>query len=168
MRKLILGLLVLGLTTQFYAQVLNESELPEVEVFAVNYKYLNSVTSNVSDQDVISLEREVATFDYRNSDMYSDDYEDYSISFYIPNGVIVAAYGKDGKIVRTIERFKNVKPPTTVITSISQNYPGWAITKDVYKVDYHQDIGVTQIYKFTIKNGKEKLHVKTDGEGNIL
>ena len=168
MKKLILGLLVLGLTTQFYAQVLNNSELPEVEVFAVNYKYLNRVTSTVMDPDVISLEREVANFDYRNSEMYSDDYGEFSMSFYIPNGMIVANFDKDGVIVETIERFENVRPPTSVNKVISNKYPGWVITKDIYKVNYHQDKGVNQMYKLTIENGSKKMHVKTDGKGNIL
>ena len=43
MKKLLLGLLALGLTTQFYAQVINDGMLPEVEVRATNYKYLNSI-----------------------------------------------------------------------------------------------------------------------------
>ena len=38
MKKLLLGLLALGLTTQFYAQVVDEGTLPEIEVRATNYK----------------------------------------------------------------------------------------------------------------------------------
>jgi len=168
MKKLFIGLLVLGLTTQSFAQVINDGQLPEVTVHAVNYKYLNSVDSDDLDPDVKKLEREAATFDYRNSEMYNDDYGTYSISFHIPNGQIVAAYDNDGKIVKTIERYKDVKTPKSVRKTVTKNYPGWTITDDVYKVSYHQDKGVEQTYKLQLKNGKEKIRIITDVKGNIL
>jgi len=168
MKKLILGLLVFGLTNQIYAQFVNNSQLPEVELFLINYTYFNKVAGNVIDVDVKALEQEVATFDYPNSDLYNDDYGDFSISFYIPNGMIVAAYDNEGIIVSTLERFKNVSPPTFVTRSLLKRFPGWTITKDVYKVKYHQDFGATQTYKITIEKGNAKIHVKTDGDGNIL
>ena len=168
MKKLFIGLLVLGLTTQTFAQVINDGQLPEVTVHAVNYKYLNSVTSNDLDPDVKKLEREVATFDYRNSEMYNDDYGTYSIAFRIPNGKIVAAYDNDGKIVKTIERYVDVKTPKSVRNSVAQKYPGWLLAGDIYKVSYHQDEGVTQSYKLLLKNGKDKIRIITDENGNIL
>ncbi len=168
MKKLILGLLVLGLTTPIYAQVLNDSQLPEITVYAVNYKYLNSVNSDDLDPAVQKLELEVANFDYKNSEMYHDDYGDYSISFYIPNGKIVAAYDNDGRIVKTIERYSDVVPPKSVKKTVTKHYPGWTITDDIYKVSYHETKGVTQTYKLLLKNGKEKIRIITDANGNIL
>jgi len=168
MKKLILGLLVFGFTNQFYAQFINNSQLPEVELFVVNYKYLNRVTSNVIDVDVKALEREVATFDYSNSDLYNVDYEDFSMTFNIPNGMIVAKYDKEGIIISTLERFKDVTPPISVLKYLLKKYPGWDIVKDVYKVNYHQDVGLIQTYKVTIEKDKAKIHLKTDGDGNIL
>ena len=168
MKKLILGLLVLGLTTQIYAQVVDDGKLPEITVHAVNYKYLNSVNSDDLDVAVKKLELEVANFDYRNSEMYHDEYGTYSISFYIPSGEIVAAYDKDGRIVKTIERYSDVVPPKTVRKTVTKNYPGWIITDDIYKVSYHQDEGVIQTYKLLLENGKDKIRIITDANGNIL
>jgi hypothetical protein len=168
MKKLILGLLVLGLTTQIYAQVINDGQLPEIMVHAVNYKYLNSVNSDDLDLAVKKLELEVANFDYKNSEMYHDDYGAYSISFYIPNGKIVAAYDNDGRIVKTIERYSDVAPPKSVRKTVTKHYPGWTITDDIYKVSYHQDKGITQTYKLLLKNGKEKVRIMTDANGKIL
>ena len=168
MKNLILGLLVLGLTTQMHAQVINDGKLPEITVHAVNYKYLNSVNSDDLDLAVKKLELEVANFDYRNSEMYHDDYGTYSISFYIPNGKIVAAYDNDGRIVKTIERYVDVKTPKSVRNSVAEKYPGWSLAGDIYKVSYHQDKGVTQTYKLLLKNGKDKIRVITDANGNIL
>lgn len=168
MKKLILGLLVLGLTTQMHAQVIDDGKLPEITVHAVNYKYLNSVDSDDLDPAVKKLELEVANFDYRNSEMYNDDYGTYNISFYIPNGQIVAAYDNDGRIVKTIERYRDVKAPKSVRNSVAKMYPGWSLADDIYKVSYHEDKGVTQTYKLLLKNGNEKIRIKTDANGNIL
>ena len=57
------------------------------------------------------LEEKVAMFDLRSSEYYNDEYDTYYVSFYIPDGKILAAYDKEGKLVRTIEKFKNVKLP---------------------------------------------------------
>ena len=168
MKKLILGLLVLGLTTQFYAQVVDDGQLPEITVYAVNYKYLNSVDSDDLDPNVKKLEQEVATFDYRNSEMYNDDYGTYSISFHIPNGKIVAAYDNNGKVVKTIERYLDVKTPKAVRNSVAKMYPGWSLSGDIYKVTYHETKGVTQTYKLLLENGNEKIRIKTDANGKIL
>ncbi len=169
MKKLMLWLLVFGLTTQFYAQVVNDGQLPEIEVKAINYKYLNDVNSGDVDTPVKLLELEAANFDPRDrKDLYEDEYGFYKVSFYIPDGMIVAAYGKDGKIIKTIEKFKDVKPPRTVINSVANRFPGWGITNDVYKVTYHHKKGSNKMYKLTLTNGDERMKVKTDEKGKFL
>lgn len=40
--------------------------------------------------------------DLKSSDLYSDEYATYNISFYIPDGKILTTYDKDGKLLRTI------------------------------------------------------------------
>ena len=63
MKKLLLGLLAIGLSAQFYAQVINDGMLPEVEVRATNYKYLNSIDNTEAAVSVQLLEDMVAKFD---------------------------------------------------------------------------------------------------------
>ena len=169
MKKIILGLLILGLTTQFYAQVVDEGMLPEVEVRALNYKYLNSVDNSAAPVPVKLLEREVANYNPVETDLYSDDYDTYSVSFYIPEGRIVAVYDDKGELIRTIERFQNIKVPKEVSKSVTKRFPGFIISKDTYKVSYHRGAGVTQQeYKLTLKNGDKLLKVKTDPKGKFI
>ena len=169
MKKLMLWLMIFGLTTQFYAQVVNDGQLPEVVVKAVNYKYLNEVNEGTASQPVKLLELEAANFDPRDSkDLFIDEYNYYKVSFYIPKGTIVAAYGKDGKIIKTIEKFKDVKPPKNVRNSIAKRFPGWIIADDVYKVTYHYKKGSNKMYKLMLKNGDKKMRVKTDENGRFL
>jgi len=164
MKKLILGLLVIGLTSQVFSQVIT---LPEIEITAVNYKYLNAVDSEDMDFNVKMLEEKVALFDLKNSDFYLDEYSTYEVRFYIPDGKIVAAYDGNGKITRTIEKFSNIKLPAEVRDAIFSRFPGWALKRNVYRVTYNQDNSRKE-YKVILQKGDEILRVKTDEKGYFL
>lgn len=168
MKKLLLGLLALGLTTQFYAQVINDGMLPEVEVHATNYKYLNSVDHSEAAVPVKQLQNAVAKFDLKSSEFYEDDSDLYMVYFYIPEGTIVAAYDRHGKILYTVERFKNTALPRDVVTSVMDKFPGWTIAKDVYKINYTPKKGAAKRYKLVLENGGEVLRVKINSEGVFL
>lgn len=169
MKKVIFGLLAIGLTTQVYSQIVMTEKLSEVTVYATNYKYLNSVNSEeVVSVPVDLLERKVAAFDVKNTDLYYDDYDTYNVTFYIPEGNILAAYDKDGKLIRTAERFKDVTLPKAVRDAVYDRFPEWTITKDIYLVHYHDTKGVSKKYKLKLENGEEVVRVKMDEMGNFL
>ena len=168
MKKLLLGLLVLGLTTQFYAQVVDDQLLPEVEIYAMNYKYLNSVDNKSATVDIRKLEQKVANYDLQSADFYIEDYDLYKVTFYIPDGIIVAAYDNEGEVLYTIERFKDTKLPKPVMEAVNEKFPGWTISKDVYKLSYTKDHGAKRTYKITLDNGVKKLRVKTDENGTFI
>jgi hypothetical protein len=166
MKNLIIGLFVLGLTTQIFSQNIT---LPEVEIAAVNYKYLNAVDSDNIAVNVKMLQEKVALYDVKKSDLYVDDYSTYTVTFYIPEGKILAAYDKKGKLIRTIEKFKDVRLPAIVINSIAKRFPNWAMNNDVYRVEYHSDKGATKKqYKVKITNGEFVQTIKVNENGEFL
>lgn len=166
MKKLFFGLCLLGLTTQSFAQIIT---LSEVDLTAVNYKYINAVDSEDASVSVKMLEEKVANYDIKKSELYSDEYDTYTVSFYIPDGMIVAAYNKDGEIIRTIEKFKNVKLPKAVNEAIYKRFPGWTLAKDVYRVSYYvSNEDAKKTYNIKLENGDKTLRVKTDEDGNFL
>ena len=165
MKKSILIILLLALSNQVYSQII---ELPEVTITAVNYKYLNAVDSETNSLTVQMLEEKVAMFDLKSSEYYNDEYDTHYISFYIPDGKILAAYDKNGKLIRTIEKFKNVKLPEIVQLAIAKRFPNWSITTDVYKVSFHKDNDVAKKqYKVRLENGNKTMKVKLDDDGNF-
>ena len=166
MKTLIIGLLVLGLTTQAFAQ--DPEQLPEVVIVVANYKYLNQANQDEASTPVKMLRRKVAEYNVKDQDFYEDDYDTYSVSFFIPQGKIVAAYDMDGNIIRTIEKFKNVVLPNDVIDAVSKRFPGWAISKDVYLIDYKEGLGSGKKYKLTLENGDKRIKVKTDANGTFM
>ncbi|WP_400079201.1 nicotinate-nucleotide adenylyltransferase [Winogradskyella sp. R77965] len=165
MKKSILVILLLTLSSQVFSQVI---ELKEVVITAVNYKYLNAVDSEENAISVQELEEKVAMFDIKSSEFYNDEYDTYNISFYIPDGKILAAYDKNGKLIRTIEKFKNVKLPSAVSSAIAKRFPNWTIVSDVYQVVFHKSNDVVKKqYKVRLKNGDKKMKVKLDEKGNF-
>ena len=168
MRKLLIGLLVLGFTTQGFAQITKTEKLSEVIIVATNYKYLNQVDQDEIAIPVKLLQRKVATYDIKTSDFYDDEYDFYSVSFFIPEGKVLAAYDKDGKIIRTIEKYRDVGLPKIVVNSVIKKYPGWLIAKEAYLINYHHKKGVDKKFKLTLENGDKRLRVKIDDEGNFL
>jgi len=168
MKKFIIGLFVIGLTSPVLAQVPKVEQLSEVVVTAINYKYLNATDSKEVAIPVKMLERKAAAYNVQDADYYSDDYEFYTVSFFIPEGKIVAAYNPEGEIIRTIERFKNIKLPTTVRDAVADRFPNWTIVKDVYRVTYNQDEGAKKSYKLKLKNGDKTMRVKIDDTGEFL
>ena len=169
MKKLMLGLFLIGLTIPSFSQIIKTEELSDVVVYATNYKYLNNVNSQeVASIPVTALERKVAAYDIKNSDIYMDEYDFYEVAFYIPEGKILAAYDKDGNIIRTAEKFKDINLPLSVKEAVLDRFPEWTITKDIYLVTYHDDKGTTKKFKLKLVNGDKVMRVKLDAGGNFL
>ena len=168
MKKFIVGLFVLGLASPLFSQVVKTEELSEVVVMAVNYKYLNQVDNTEAAIPVKMLERKAAAYDVTAQDYYQDDFEFYTVSFYIPDGKLVAVYDSEGKIIRTIEKFNNVNLPNAVKKAVLKRYPNWSIVKDVYRVSYAETKGAKKTYKLKLKNGDKVLRIKMNEDGEFL
>jgi len=165
MKKLFFYLISIGFISQFYAQDFN---LPEVVISAVNYKYLNAVNAQDSDMDVKLLQEKVALYNIKESDLYQDDYDYYTVEFYIPDGKIVAAYDRDGNIIRTIEKFESVRLPKDVRDAVFERFPNWTMDKNVYYVNYNTNKNSKKVYKIKLTNDREVLRIKVDAEGNFM
>ncbi len=165
MKKLVIGLFIFGLTTQVFSQVI---ELSEVNV-SVNYKYLDAINCDQVAVPVKTLTEQVLNYDATKGDLYDDDFNTYRVSFYIPDGKVVAAYDKNGKILRTIEKYKNIRLPQQVLQTVAEKYPKWAIVEDVYEVNFHCEKGIVKKqYKIKLQNENKTVNIKTDVLGNII
>jgi hypothetical protein len=163
-RLLLFGAFFLGCTIQSVAQEV----LPEVTIKAVRYKYLNAVNHKEVAQPVKLVERQAAEYNVKTASFYEDEYDSYFVSFYIPDGQILASYDKDGKLLRTVEKYKNVAIPTTVRNAVSKRFPNWGITQDVYLVNYNESGETSKLYKLILENGDKRMKVKTNEKGEFL
>lgn len=162
---LILAMLLAGYTLPLAAQV----NLPEVTIIASTYKYLSAADNKEMAQPVKMLEYQAASYDVKKSEFYNDDYDGYYISFYIPDGQILAAYDKDGKLLRTAEKFKNTKLPATVRDAVIRRFPNWHISQDVYQVHYFdQKEEADKVFKILLENGDKRMKVKLNDKGEFI
>lgn len=169
MKKMKLLLMLCALMAWKATNVLAQETLPPVTVVSLNYKYFKSVSDMNAGQPVRLLERYAASYDVKQSEYYEDEYENYFISFYIPEGHVLATYDNNGKIIRSAERFKNVALPKAVSRSIANRYPGWSIAKDIYVVNYYSNTENTdKVYKLKLARGDERLRVKTNENGVFI
>ncbi len=146
-----------------------QETLPPVTVRSLNYKYLKSVAEPNAANKVDLLERKAATYNVKESEYYDDEFEQYYVSFYLPKGQVLATYDKDGKVLRTAERFSNIVLPTIVRTTVTETYPDWTIAKDVYLVNYHAGSNhISKVYKMVLENGDKRKRIKTDEKGNFM
>jgi hypothetical protein len=152
--------------TQTFAQTI----LPEIVIRAANYKYLNAVSPEDSPKPVSMLEEYAAAYDIKGSQFYEDEYDNYFVSFLIPDGKILAAYDKDGKLLRTAEKYKNVAVPLAVKQAVEKKYPHWVIAKEVYLVNYYAEGGGVnkKLYKLLLENGDKRMRVKITDQGEFL
>jgi hypothetical protein len=162
--KLLLGSLIVSSAMTCFAQ----EKLPEITLTAVRYKYLSAVDNKQMAEPVKFLERKVAEYDVKNSEYYDEDYKDYTISFYIPEGYILASYDKDGRLLSTAEKFKNIAVPAAVAEAVAKRFPEWSIAGDVYRVNYENDKGAKKVWKLLLKNGDKRLKVITNEKGEFI
>ncbi|MFC4874362.1 nicotinate-nucleotide adenylyltransferase [Negadavirga shengliensis] len=168
MKKSMLTILIGGFV---FGSVLNANgqvKLPEIEVTAVNYKYLSSTTKEEVSEPVRTIRYEAAAYDVKESPFYEDEYDYYHISFFIPEGKILASYDKEGNLLRTAEKFSNVQLPKAVERAVAKRFPNWTISKDVYLVTYNDAKGTNKRYKLLLENDDKRMKVRIDEKGNFM
>jgi hypothetical protein len=160
-----MGVLMWGAVIQGLAQEV----LPEITVTA-RYKYLNAVSPEETAQPVNMLEQYAAAYDVKGATFYEDEYDHYFVSFYIPQGKILAVYNKEGNLLRTIENYNNAALPNHILKTVSREYPGWAISKGVYLVTYRENGSdqTKKVYKLVLEKGDMRKKVKINEKGEFL
>lgn len=161
----ILVMLIAGFAMRSSAQIM----LSEVKILASNYKYLNATDNKETAQPVKLLQYKTAAYDVKKSEFYDDDYDGYYITFYIPDGKILAAYDKDGKLLRTAEKFKNIKLPQAVRTALVQRFPNWQMTQNTYQVYYYDGKdNAEKTFKILLENGDKRMRVRLNEKGEFI
>lgn len=160
MKSLLFGLLFLGLTTQAYSQSNNN-------IIVKNLRYLDKVNSKNSPVIVKKLENIVANYDIKKADIYrSKSKNTYDVTFEETNGIIKATYNKNGKLINTIEEFKDLKLPLQVSKSIMDTYPGWAFIGNTHQIEYING-KVKKVYLIRIKKNASNKELKFELKNGV-
>lgn len=173
MKTLIVILLTLGFTTFSYSQKKPETDkkegrmditnLPEIVIKKAGKDFSVYIPDNNPDPTVRKIEEKFIAYDL------GKDYEGnetYLITMQLKKGSLAATYDENGKLIRVVENYKNVKLPSDVIYSIYKKYPEWRIVNDKFLYTQNEGDILKKQYNIKIKKGKEirKLVVHPDGE----
>ena len=170
MKTLITGLLFVGLTTLGFSQTngIQQVELSEVYVTPLNLTYLRTVQDEDTPETVKNLENKASRYDITEAPIFDRKFEAYEVIFKDSNGKIVATYDENGKILSSLERFKDILLPEKVRNSVHKNFPDWQLHSDTYLVSYFLDKEVKRVYKVQLRKDGKRKNLKIDVAGNII
>ncbi len=173
MKNLLIGLMVLGLTSLAYPQEGNggieEVVLKGVTLSPVmNSTYRNMVQDVHTAATVKHLEDAVASFDITLSPIYSAGAKDYRITFKNSDGKILAIFDGQGKILYSYEKYSDIALPPAVRQAVYKELPQWNLLRNDYSVIYESDKGVNKIFKIQVGKDNLKKNLKIDSSGNFL
>ena len=123
------------------------------------------IPDNNPDQRVRTVEEKFIAFDLGKD---AEGFEEYLVVMEVKNGSLTATYNENGKLIRVVEEFKNVKLPTEVIYSIYRTYPGWSIVNDSFLYSQEEGDVIKKQYNIKIKNDKETMKLVVRPNGEIL
>jgi hypothetical protein len=175
MKSFIIALLLLGLTTSSYSQdktkknleegIIKMEELPAVVIKRVGTDFSVYLPDNNPDQDVRRMEEKFIAYDIGKD---YEGYENYLLLMETKNGSLSATYNENGKLIRVVENYKNVRLPNEVIYSIYRTYPDWTIVNDKYLYTQEEGDILKKQYNLKIKKGKQTLRLTVRPNGDIL
>ena len=166
MKSLITILLVLFLTLPTYSQdkgKIKIEELPGVVIKKAGKDFSVYLPDNNPDNYVKITEDKFVAYDLGKD---AEGSEEYLLVMSSKKGTLSATYDENGKLIRVVEEYKNVRLPSTVIYSIYRAYPGWTIVNDQFLYTQKGGDVVKKQYNVKIRKDKEtvKLVVRPDGE----
>jgi len=132
-------------------------ELIEVTVRPLNISYVHAVIDERMPETILELENMAARYNITESPVYDGKLDAYEVTFSQNNGSIIATYDQNGKIIHSIERFKDITLPAFIRNKIYENNLGWTIHSDMYLVSYNCNDRIKKMCKVQLrKDGKRK------------
>ena len=90
------------------------------------------------------------------------DFDSYEVNFKSNKGNVLARYDKDGEMVSTYQRFKNVNLPDDVKLQLLQMYRNSSILKNSHVVTSKKWMIDKEFYKIKIQDGDKVRRLRID------
>lgn len=176
MKKLILYLLLAGVIQTGHSQiVLEEAELEYVPYSMKADPVTNMVTIKIKEKHVGEFQNDplayienrfsIQQFINENQDR---DYDSYHVNFKTRKGKVRAWYDKEGEMVSTYQRFKNVQLPDDVKLEIYRNYKNSRILKNKHIVTSKKYLIDKEYFTVKIADGDQMRRIRVEREGQGL
>lgn len=161
MKKVAIGILVLGLTSLGLAQQAAEpfmtASLEDHAIAPANSVYLESAWDANTPLVVQSLQRKAAAFDVTtNSEFDKNLDEPFEVVFKSNKGSLIAYYNNVGEITMARENFKNVALPEEIREKVLEFGEDWTIQRTRFQSFYQDDKVVKRSYRIGLQKGKKR------------
>lgn len=172
MKNAVFGAMMLGIASLGYSQGTNskidEVKLSGVEITPRNLDYMDRVSEGTVSFRVLQLEKKASRYVIKESPFFNEQSKVFYVTFRQKNGNILAKYDRNGKILESMERFKNILLPPAVRNSIYKENPGWTLHSNAYLVSYNQGKEVKKKYKAQIRKGSQKKSLRLTFDGSKI
>lgn len=172
MKSFIIILFILGFTTISYSQDTTKvdgnikiEELPAVVIKKAGKDFSVYLPDRNADLKVRNLEDKFIAYDLGKD---YEGYENYLVIMETKSGSLSATYDENGKLTRVVERYQNVKLPSSVVYAVYKSFPGWQIVNDKYLYSQEEGDVVKKEYNLKIKKDKETRKLVVSANGEIL
>jgi hypothetical protein len=175
MKSFITILLIMALSIPAFSQEKNKQEgetglikveeLPAVVIKRIGKDFSVYIPDHHIDQRVQELEKNFVAYDIGKDYQGS---ESYLLVMETDTGTLSATYNSQGKLIRVVENYKNIRIPKEVMYSIYKTYPGWTIVNDKYLYTQEDGDVIKKQYNVKIQKKKESRKLIVHANGEIL
>lgn len=168
----LIGLFIMGLAFQGISQdvlfeaKLKKEDVPHLVTEAITEDFPDFEVTEVSLVPVEFIDDDVIIHKNIKKDIKEGDYSTYELKLQGNGREIDATYDAEGNLKSSYEYMKDIQLPTEVAKKIAKKYPGWAFTKDNYKLDHYHGKVTTERYKVILKKGNDRKKVFVDMTGD--
>jgi len=175
MKSFITILLIMALSIPAFSQekkkqeeetgLIKVEELPAVVIKRIGKDFSVYIPDRHIDQRVQDLEKNFVAYDIGKD---YQGFESYLLLMETDTGTLSATYNNQGKLIRVVENYKNIRIPKEVMYSIYKTYPGWTIVNDKYLYTQEDGDVIKKQYNVKIQKKKETHRLIVHANGEIL
>ncbi|WP_418264390.1 hypothetical protein [Flavobacterium faecale] len=173
MKSLIVILMAFGFAITSFSQEkpleeegnMEITKLPEIVINKAEKDFSIYIHEHNADKNVRAIQEKFIAYDIGKD---YEGFDEYLVIMKLKRGSLTAVYNENGKLIRVVENYKNVRLPFNVVISVFKAFPQWTIQND--KLYYEQAEGdmLKNEYKIKIKKDKEVKRLVVHPNGDIL
>lgn len=140
-------------------------ELPEIVITKIGDDFSVYLPDKNPDVSVQNLQKYFVAYDLGKD---FEGYDNYLVLMKNEKGTLTATYNQQGKLVRVVEKYENVKLPDKVIYAVYKAFPDWGIVDDKFLYTQADGDILKKHYDLKIRNGKQTKKITVSPSGEIL
>ncbi len=138
-----------------------EEKPEQIIANAKNNHYFEMTKVQSSSVVIRQMQKEAADYDVKNASIYDNSEKaTYLVIFKNKGNKLIARYDRNGRVLSTMERYKNVALPTNLKVAITKKYPEWVFGQNGCNFSYNRSKGLQKNIKLQLKQGKSRKTLK--------